>query len=353
MSLREFGFTTDLEERFKNESDDFEIGRVISEHKERYVVKTEKGEVEAEITGNMRFSATSREDFPAVGDWVSLTVYDQNFGIIHKVFPRKSVIKRQAVGQYGEIQIIAVNVDFAFIMQAVDRDFSINRMERYLAICTSSNVQPIIVLSKTDLISHEQLHEILDHVKHRIFNYPVVTISNETREGYESVFSVIEKGKTYCLLGSSGVGKSTLLNNLSGKSVMKTDVISQSTNRGKHVTTHRELIALENGGIMIDNPGMREVGLTDVGEGLELIFSRIEKYSKDCRYQDCTHVHESGCAVIAAVNKGEIDQDSYENYLKMKKETDYFESTVLERKKKEKVFGRMLKNYKKDQKNRE
>lgn len=325
-----------------------QIGRIITEHKERYIVKTETGEFEAEITGNMRFSASGREDFPAVGDWVALTAYDSDFAIIHKIFPRTSVIKRQAIGQFGEVQIIATNVDYAFIVQAIDRDFNINRIERYLTICNSSNIQPIIIISKIDLIPADQLEVILDKIKARIKDIPVITISNETHDGITSIKQNINNGKTYCLLGSSGVGKSTLLNNLAGNSLMKTDSISASTNRGKHITTHRELIILENGGIIIDNPGMREVGIADGIDGLENTFSQIEKYSHRCKFKDCTHTHESGCGVIKALKDGEIDNGSYENYLKLKKEQDFFESTVEERRKKDKDFGKMLKNYKKD-----
>src|SRR5512138_1829257 len=152
MKLEDLGYTNKLEKfRIENNLKDFEIGRVISEHKERYVVKTEKGEFESEITGNLRFSARGREDFPAVGDWVALTTYDTDFAIIHKIFPRYSVISRQAVGQFGEIQIIATNIDYALLVQSADRDFNINRLERYLTICHSSRVSPVIILSKIDL----------------------------------------------------------------------------------------------------------------------------------------------------------------------------------------------------------
>lgn len=228
----------------------------------------------------MRFSAKTREDFPAVGDWVALTTYEDGFAIIHKVLPRFSTIKRQAVGQFGEIQIIATNIDYAFLVQAVDRDFNINRMERYLTICYSAKVSSIIVLTKTDLITEQQLSEIMESVIIRINNIPVFAISNETQDGYEAIKFILEKGKTYCMLGSSGVGKSTLLNNLSGRSIMKTDAISQSTSKGRHVTSHRELIVLESGGILIDNPGMREVGIADSESGLETTFDLIISLSQ-------------------------------------------------------------------------
>jgi len=355
MNLEELGYNNHFEKfRVENNLKSFETGRIISEHKERYIVKTATAEYEAEITGNLRFTAKSREDFPAVGDWVSIITYDSATAIIHNILPRFSTIKRQAIGQYGEIQIIATNIDFAFIVQAVDRDFNINRLERYLTICNSSGVKPIIVLSKIDLISQIRTQEIIESIQARIKDIPVVAISNETMNGYETISSLIEKGKTYCMLGSSGVGKSSLLNNLSGTVLMKTDVISLHTNKGRHVTSHRELIVLENGGILIDNPGMREVGIADAAGGLELTFDAIFRLSQNCKFKDCTHLNESGCAVLEAVEKGELNKASYENYLKMEREKVHFELTVTEKRKKDKEFGKFLKNYKKDRmKNKE
>ncbi|MDD3189052.1 MAG: ribosome small subunit-dependent GTPase A [Fermentimonas sp.] len=348
MKLEDLGYNDKLRKlRVVNNLSDFEIGRVIAEHKERYIVKTENGEYEAEITGNLRYSAKSRIDFPAVGDWVTLTTYDTEFSVIHKILPRLSMITRQAVGQFGEIQIIATNIDYAFLIQAVDRDFNINRLERYLTICYSSKVKPIIVLTKTDLINEQKITEIKDSIKQRIKDIAVFAISNETHDGYEALKKYIEKGKTYCMLGSSGVGKSTLLNNLSGKTLMRTDTISQSTNKGRHITSHRELIVLESGGILVDNPGMREVGITDTSRGLETTFDRIIRLSLNCKFNDCTHINEVGCAVIEAVENGEIDKKSYENYLKMEREKAHFESTIEEKRKKDKEFGKVIKNYKK------
>ncbi len=349
MKLEELGYNKKIEAfRIEQELNDFEIGRIIAEHKERYTVKTTLGEYEAEITGNMRFSAESREDFPAVGDWVALSIYDTDSAIIHKILPRFSIIQRQAVGQFGEMQVIATNIDYAFLVQAVDRDFNVNRLERYLTICYSSKVIPIIILTKTDLINENQKAEIIDNVNQRLPNIPVFAISNRTQDGYEALQKIIEKGKTFCMLGSSGVGKSSLLNNLSGKSIMKTDSISKSTTKGRHITSHRELIVLDNGGILVDNPGMREVGIVDSAFGLETTFDRIISLSKNCKFKDCTHTSEIGCLVHEAVKTGVIDKNSYENYLKLEREKAHFESTIVEKRDKDKAFGKMLKNYKKD-----
>lgn len=349
MTLEELGYNEELENYRKDRNlDQFQVGRIISEHKERYVVKTADQELDGEIIGNLRYSAHNRSDFPAVGDWVAISVYDDNKVLIHSVFPRKTIIERQSVGKHGEKQIIATNIDYAFIVQAVDRDFNINRIERYLTICNASMVKPIIVLNKIDLINDANLSTLKTAVQERVKHVPVIAISNETQKGIENLKKSIKRGETYCLLGSSGVGKSTLVNKLSGKQMMKTNTISSSTNKGRHVTSHRELLVLENGGILIDNPGMREVGIADSTDGLEITFEKIIELSKNCKFNDCTHTTEIDCSVLAAVESGEIDKSSYENYLKMEREKEHFESTVAEKRKKDRDFGKMLKNYKKN-----
>jgi ribosome biogenesis GTPase len=311
-------------------------------------VRTGSGEFEAEITGNIRFTAKNREDFPAVGDWVAMATYDSDQAIIHQILPRFSVIRRQAAGKTGDVQIIATNIDYGLVIQAADRDFNLNRLERYLTICNASGVLPVIVISKADLAEEEQLQRMVLSIEQRIPDIPVICISNRTRRGYEALGPYLKKGKTCCMLGSSGIGKSTLLNNLSGRAIMETGIISAHTNKGRHVTSHRELVVLEEGGILIDNPGMREVGIADTGQGLDVTFDRIVQYAGDCRYSDCTHTSESGCSVIAAVESGEISRAEYENYLRMEREKAFFNTTLEERRRKEKEFGKFMKNYKND-----
>lgn len=350
MILQDLGYTPYLEDyRRRHKLISLGVGRVISEHKERYIVKTAEDEFAAEIIGNLRFSARDRSDLPAVGDWVAISEYEENRALIHTVFPRKTVIERQAVGRFGQKQVIAANIDCAFIVQAVDRDFNINRIERYLTICNASKVKPIILLSKIDLIAESTLENILERLNARLKNIPVIAISNATHVGYDQLNAIIEKGKTYCLLGSSGVGKSTLLNNMAGKALMQTDSISSSTQKGKHVTSHRELVVLANGGIFIDNPGMREVGITGDHEGLEITFETIIELAHNCKFRDCTHIHEAGCAVLEAVENGTIDRTSYENYLKMERERIHFEASAAEKRRKDREFGKMVKRFKKEQ----
>lgn len=352
IQLEDLGFTVELAQyRKRNIEENLITGRVVSEHKERYMVKTTHNDFECEIIGNLRFTANSRADFPAVGDWVAVSPYDQDKALIHAIYPRKTMIERQAIGKTGEKQIIASNIDVGLILLSSDRDFNINRLQRYLAICQSSGVGAVIILTKIDLLSEHQLTQLTKQVKERANRIPLVCISNKTQQGFQDLNKHIMKGKTYCLLGSSGVGKSTLINSLSGHSKMKTGQISTSTHKGKHITSHRELHLMESGGIIIDNPGMREVGIADAGTGIDLTFNQIIQLSEHCRYADCSHTSEDGCTVKSALDQGEIDEMSYQNYLKMVREKDHFESTVAERRKKEKSFGKMVKHFKKNKPN--
>jgi len=351
LTLAELGYSDDLA-RYREQQNltSFEVGRIATEHKERYIVLTEKGELEAEVIGHLRFSAQDRSGFPAVGDWVAVSVFNEDEAIIHAIFPRQSILERQAVGKFGEKQIIATNIDYALIIQAVDRDFNINRLERYLAITNASHIDPVILLSKIDLIGQIKLGSIINMIRKRIRDVQVIAISNVSGEGLEELVQLFRPGKTYCFLGSSGVGKSTLINNLTGKVLMKTNSISDSTNKGRHVTSHREMFILEGGGILIDNPGMREIGLTDSDEGMEATFDSIIKLSSACKFSDCQHIQEKDCAVLEALENGELDRASYENYLKMQREKIHFQSSIAEKRKKDKDFGKMIKNYKKSRK---
>ncbi|UWX53730.1 ribosome small subunit-dependent GTPase A [Maribacter litopenaei] len=351
MTLEDLGYTDDLEKQRQGlHPGSFGIGRVTQEHKDRYTISTESHELEGELIGNLRFSASSRNDFPAVGDWVAISEYDEGKALIHAILPRYSVLERQAVGKFGEKQIIACNIDYSIIVQSVNRDFSLNRLERYLTICHAAHISPIIVISKIDLAEKHEVKTLLEKLNHRIKAVPFIPLSNETHDGIEELKKYLYKGKTYCLLGSSGVGKSSLINSLSGESKMKIGEISDSVNRGKHITTHRELIPMVQGAILIDNPGMREVGITESYGGLENTFEKIYKLVRQCKFSDCQHTTEIGCAVKTALEKGEIDAAAFENFLKMEREKEHYESTIVEKRKKDKDFGKMIKQIKKDRK---
>jgi ribosome biogenesis GTPase len=353
MNLIDLGLNNELTTYLRdNQLSNFSVGRVTQEHRERFVVSDGKNEYEAEITGNLRFSANSRADFPAVGDWVTMTIYDSDQAIIHKILPRKSVLERQAVGKFGETQIISTNIDVAFIIQAINNNFSINRLERYLTICYSANIEPVLVISKIDLSTEKEIQDAISDLEKRDKKVKYILLSNMTLKGLDQILNFILTGKTYCVVGSSGVGKSTLINNLLKKNLLKTWQISHSTNKGRHVTDHRELFVLENGGIIIDTPGMRELGMTDNTEGIKTTFQVIFDISFKCKFPDCKHINETGCAVIEALNNGTIDKDSYDNYQKIHKEQERFQTTLAEKRKKDKVFGKMIKNYFKDNKNK-
>ncbi len=346
MKLKDFGYNENIKKlRSEMNLENFDIGRVSAQHKNKYIVKTEKGDIEAEITGNLRYSADDSEDYPAVGDWVFLMVYDTSLALIYKIIPRKSIISRKSVGQYGKKQVIATNIDYAIVLQAVDNDFNINRIERYLTLCYSSNVQPIIVLNKIDLIDNTKLEKLVNSIRARIKKVPIVTISTKITGGIEPLKKYLEKGTTYCLLGSSGVGKSTLTNNLFGKEMMLTKEIRQHVEKGKHTTTHRELI-VTNYGILIDTPGMKEVGIVDSSEGIHTAFEDIIVLAKQCKFSNCTHINEVHCAVLEAIDNNSLDQSIYDNYVKIEKEKVHFESSIAEKRKKDKDFGKMVKQMK-------
>jgi ribosome biogenesis GTPase / thiamine phosphate phosphatase len=300
----------------------------------------------AKITGKQMFEALSREDYPAVGDWVAVTLADGEQATIQRVLPRKTVIKRKYNGKDG-IQIIATNIDTAFVVESVDRDYNLNRIERYFAIARDGGILATLILNKIDLISPADLDLKLAEIKNRLGDAEIILTSNLTGEGLEYLKNYIIKNKTYCFLGSSGVGKSSLINKLLEKEIIKTENIGERSGRGKHATTTREMYFLNGGGIVIDNPGVREVGMTDVGAGIEDLFDELSALATKCKYIDCTHMHEPDCAVLLALEAGEIDKDKYINYINLKKETEHYEMTQLEKKAKNRQFGKFVKNAKK------
>jgi len=318
------------------------VARVIAEHKGIYYVKNSKGEFIARITGKQMFTALSREDYPAVGDWVVITMTDHDQAIIRQILPRKTVISRKSTNKM-KVQIIAANVDVAFVVESVDRDYSLNRLERYFALAEDGNVKPSVILNKVDLISKEDLDNKIAEIRKRFKNCIVIPTSTTTKEGLDDLRNSFHSGKSYCFLGSSGVGKSSLINALIGESVVKTGAIGRGTGRGKHITTHREMYFLNSGGVVIDNPGMREVGLINSGVGVKATFGEIEDFAPHCKFTDCTHVHESGCAVLRAVESGMLDEDRYDNYIRLKKESEFYEMTDYEQRDKEKNFGKYVK----------
>lgn len=349
--MNHLGLTDKIKDLIHSGIEDNELARVTAEHKERYIVQSGDSILQAEITGNIRFTAQSRADFPAVGDWVKIMKMDEQNAIIVEVLPRFSVLERKEAGKTSDVQIIASNIDYAFIVQAVGHDFNLNRIERYIIICNSSGIAPIILLTKTDLIEANEIEELVHQIKNRVSDIPVIALSSQNGNGYEALYSVLQTNLTYCFMGSSGVGKSTIINCLKNEDVLKTNTISSSTGKGRHTTSHRELFTLSTGSIVIDTPGMRELGLADQAEGITTTYSQIEDLAPNCKYADCSHNEEKGCAVIDAVETGDLSVEIYENYMKLKREQEHFSSTVQEKRQKDKDFGKMVREVKKIKKN--
>ncbi len=349
--LKNLGFDEYFESKITDSKDGYFPARVISEYKEAYTVKDEKGEYFSKITGKSIFNAKDRGDYPAVGDWVFISKPDNEHAIIHSILPRKSIIRRRfgdknKKGEKNDVQIIATNIDVAFIVESVDRDYNLNRFERYFAILNDGDIQPVIIINKVDLLSQEQKDEKINELKTRFPSINIIMTSAMDEHNIDKLRNYIKPGKTYCFLGSSGVGKSSLINKLIGDEIITTSGISKTTGRGKHTTTSRQMYFLKDGGIVIDNPGIREVGIVS-DENSKIFFNEIIS-EKKCKYSDCTHTHEPGCAVIEAIKSGNLDEEKYSNYMNIKKQSEYDEMDDYEKKQKEKDFGKFINKAKKD-----
>jgi ribosome biogenesis GTPase len=321
-------------------------GRVVEAHLGQYVVRTTRGPRRAEISGKLRFSLEARDDFPTVGDWVALAVLDDELAIIHHLLPRETALSRRAASQDSARQVIGANIDIALVVQAVERDFNLNRLERYLAAAHGGGIEPVVVLSKIDLLEADELAALVERIAMRHPGQQVLSTSSMSAGGLESIRAFLEAGKTYCVLGSSGVGKSTLINGLLGEVLLATQELSEWNQRGKHTTTHRALFVLPSGGVLIDTPGMRELGVVDGAGGVERTFEDIHTLAGNCRFGDCRHRKEPGCAVRAALESGALDPQKLENYEKLLRETAHYEASAAEKRKKARNMGKMHKQIK-------
>jgi ribosome biogenesis GTPase len=320
--------------------------RVVSVNRDNYLVQNEEREVMAEITGKLLFHADSREHYPAVGDWVLAEYFNEGtFAVIHQILERQSLLKRKTPGKEVDYQIIAANIDTAFVMQSVDGNFNLNRLHRYMAMILEGGVHPFVLLSKIDLISSRELKEILSQVRDTVGSDSVIPYSSISKKGIAQVRQMIKKGKTYCLLGSSGVGKTTLLNVLMGEDVFAVNTVREKDSKGRHTTSRRQMIFLEKGGMIIDTPGMRELGVFDVDEGIKETFEDIATMSAQCRYKDCTHSNEPGCAVLQAIEEGKLSEKRYQSYLKLRRESEHYQMSYVEKRRRDKEFGKMIKEF--------
>ncbi len=352
--IEKLGFDNWFEDKTDlSKTDSFKIVRVISVHKNSFVISNGEKDIYAELTGKFLFNSESSLDLPAVGDWVYAQIFDDDsLAIIHDILPRKSVLKRKTPGKKIEHQLIAANIDTAIIMQSLDSNFNLRRLERYLVMINEGKITPAVFLSKCDLISKEETENKKNEISEILPDISITAFSNNSQSDIENIKTFFSPYKTFCLLGSSGVGKTTLLNNLIQKELFKTQPIREKDGRGKHTTTKRELIILENGSIIIDNPGMRELGVISNESGIGDTFNEIDELSAQCRYKDCTHTVESGCAVLGAVERGEISEDRYNNFIKIYKESLYNEMSYVDKREKDKKFGKYVRSVLKEIKNK-
>jgi ribosome biogenesis GTPase / thiamine phosphate phosphatase len=344
--LENIGYNDWFNSRVDDESNAaHDVARIVSVHKDSYIVTKGGEDIFAELSGNLLYSSESASELPTTGDWVYADFFDDDtHGIIYGVFPRKTLLKRKTAGKLVDYQLIAANIDVAFIIQSLNDNFNLRRLERYLVMVNDSGIEPVILLSKCDLVSKKDIDEITENILAIAPQTSVMAFSNLSRENIDLVANYLKSGSSYCLLGSSGVGKTTLLNSLIGNDQFATQSVSKIQSKGRHTTTSRQLVRLESGAMIIDTPGMRELGGMSVDDGLDETFSEILALSQSCKFTNCSHTNEKGCVIQASIKAGELSEQRYQNYLKMKKESEFNQMSYLDKKKKDKNFGKLIKS---------
>jgi ribosome biogenesis GTPase len=319
LNLQSLGWDETLAEAFRPyEQDGLVPARAAVEHRIDYVVYTELGELRAETTGKLRHDG----EHPAVGDWLAVAARpDEGRGTIHAVLPRRSAFIRKSAFNETKPQVLAANVDIVFIVAGLDNDFNVRRIERYLTLGWESGAQPVVLLTKADLCPDVEAH--VAEVQTIAFGVPVHAVAAPRGDGVETVRSYIPPGRTAALLGSSGVGKSTLVNALVGHQLLATQPVRESDSEGRHTTTHRELVLLPDGGLVLDTPGMRELQLWDADEGIVATFDDVEQFAAQCRFTDCSHGDEPGCAVRQAIKERTLDESRFDSWQKLQRELDF------------------------------
>ncbi|HEX8060566.1 MAG TPA: ribosome small subunit-dependent GTPase A [Cyclobacteriaceae bacterium] len=342
-SLKDFGWN-DFHQNNYNQSTNHgdPAARVVSVQGFKHHLVTEKGEIEAELAGRLLYG-TEAEDLPKVGDWVCYLDYGQSGYIIERL-PRQNMLSRKMAGKKNERQVLGANIDYAIIVQGLDRDFNVMRLDRYITQIVACGIQPIVVLNKIDLVPDPDA--FLQLVKDLKRDVEISCCSTVSGRGIADL-RALRKDHTYILIGSSGVGKSSLLNALMNAETQQTSEVSDFNGRGRHTTTARELFMLPNGSLLMDTPGMREFGVTsEDGVDGDSLFPAIKAIAVNCKYSDCSHMSDEGCAVIAALGTGELDPAIYESFVKLVKEQRRFGIRAEEKKRVNKVFGRIVKEAK-------
>ncbi len=343
IDITKYGFT----EQLKKEAliyEQMEPARILAQEKGFYRIITEKGERLAEVSGKFRFKTIAFSEYPAVGDFVMVNWNRSGHSaVIEALLPRKSVFIRKAAGNIQREQVVAANIDTIFLCMALNNDFNLRRLERSVSIAWDSGAVPVIVLTKSDLC--EDLENRLSEVSSVAFGVDILVTTSIEENGYKELLPFISAGKTTAFIGSSGVGKSTLINRLLGKEYLKTNGL-RNDDKGRHTTTRRELFLLPSGGMVIDTPGMREFGMWDNDTGIEKTFKDIEMLAFQCKFCNCTHTNEPGCAIQKALETGELQIDRWRSYQKLKAENNYIEDRqtyMIAKGKREKEIAKLIK----------
>lgn len=324
------------------------IARVAAVDRDQLLLVNEAHSFRGRVAGSYLHRHHLSHELPCVGDWVCLEkAPGEDVGVVRALLERRTLLRRKSAGNSIDYQMIASNLDYVVIVQSCHFDFNLNRLERYLVMVLDGGAEPCILLTKTDLVDPDVVAAQMAEIRSAGITAPILTLSNITREGVDDLNRLLLPGKTYCFVGSSGVGKSTLINQLIGREKLETKSVSGS-GEGRHTTVRRELIRLDSGALVIDNPGMREFGILGAAEGLGVSHSDITTLSSSCRFRDCSHTGEPGCAVVEAVQSGAIKREHLENYLKLTEESEFHQMSYAEKRKKDRDFGKLVKSVKKD-----